>query len=567
MKGRKKMKDFYPDFIENKPAKKSYRSIFKWGAKDVYKHPNIRMFKMLKEQLNMSDDDFTKILSEGNDVIELKNQEVKISSECVEDIKNIAGVDNVSIDSYDRVKYSHGQTVEEALALRDGEIAETSDLVVHPKNKLVVKEIVAYCNDKNIPVYVYGGGSSVNLGFKPVKGGITLVMKTHMNKVIELNEENQTVTVESGIFGPDYENILNNAKEIYGTKRDYTCGHFPQSFEFSTVGGWIAALGSGQQSSYYGDMYDIVLSQEYVTPKGNFSTIDFPATATGPKINDILKGSEGAFGVCVSATLKIFRYTPENRQRFSFIMPSWEDAVKTTKEISQGEFGNPAMLRISDAEETDVALKLYGVEGTIFDKIMSFKGYKKMERCLLLGHTEGEKGFAKNIKKRVKKIAKRNGGLSLTGYPVKKWEHGRFTDPYLRDSLQDFHITIDTLETSVKWDNLHQIHENVRSLIKKRPETICMTHASHFYPQGTNLYFIFIGKYKTNEEYKEFQKSIIEKICMEGGSLSHHHGVGKMIGPWMKKHLGNEQMEILKTLKKHFDPNNIMNPGGTLGLD
>jgi alkyldihydroxyacetonephosphate synthase len=561
------MKDFYPEFIETKPNSKSFRSIFKWGADDGFKHPNERMFKMLKEQLNLTNDDFKVIQKDGNQEIVLKDSNIKLSDEDVEKISNIAGTVNVSAEGFERAKYSHGQTVEEALDLRDNKVSDLSDLIIHPTDKQVIKEIVEYCNEKLIPVYIYGGGSSVNLGFKPVKGGITLVMKTHMNKVIEINEENQTATVEPGIFGPDYESILNSAKESHGTKRSFTCGHFPQSFEFSTVGGWIAALGSGQQSTYYGDMYDIVLSQEFVTPKGTFSTIDYPATATGPKINDIMKGSEGAFGVCVSATLKIFRNNPSERQKFSYIFPSWESAVKATKEISQGEFGNPAMLRISDAEETDVALKLYGIEGTIFDKIMSVRGFKKMERCLLLGHTEGEKAFGKNIKKRVKQIAKENGGLYLTGYPVKKWEHGRFTDPYLRDSLQDFNVTIDTLETTVKWDNIHKIHENVRELIKKRPETICMCHASHFYTQGTNLYFIFIGKYASKEEYKEFQKTILDKICEEGGSLSHHHGVGKMIGPWMEKHLGSDQLNVLKALKNHFDPNNIMNPGGVMGLD
>ncbi|MBW2216987.1 MAG: FAD-binding oxidoreductase, partial [Deltaproteobacteria bacterium] len=147
-----------------------------------------------------------------------------------------------------------------------------------------------------------------------------------------MNEANQTVTVQPGIMGPEYERILNNAPEIMKAKRKYTGGHFPQSFEHSSVGGWIVTLGSGQQSSYYGDIYDIVVSQEYVTPSGNFKTLDYPGTATGPKVNDIMKGNEGTFGVLVSATLKIFRHLPENRRRFGFIFPDWESAVSGSRE-------------------------------------------------------------------------------------------------------------------------------------------------------------------------------------------------------------------------------------------
>ncbi|HQO38904.1 MAG TPA: FAD-linked oxidase C-terminal domain-containing protein, partial [Spirochaetota bacterium] len=136
-----------------------------------------------------------------------------------------------------------------------------------------------------------------------------------------------------------------------------------------------------------------------------------------------------------------------------------------------------------------------------------------------------------------------------------------------REDLQDYGILIDTLETGVPWSNLHNVHREVREYIKSRPQTICMTHSSHFYSQGTNLYFIFIMKDRRVEDYIKFQEGVIQAIYASGGSLSHHHGVGKMIAPWMEKHLGKEQMAVLRTLKKHFDPANIMNPGGQLGLD
>lgn len=562
-------KKFEPSWTETPPQDGTYRSIFKWGAPDRFKHPNARLYEMLKEKFGMDDKDFIKKIKEGNDQVSL-NPEQKagkvLTGDDLSHFSEMIGKENVNIDDFSRVKYSTGKTVEEALELRDCYPVDVSDAVLHPKNKEDVRKIVLYCNERKIPVYVFGGGSSVNLGFRPSRGGVTLVMSTHMNRLIELNEKNQTATVEAGIMGPKFEDLLNKAPEKLSARRRYTCGHFPQSFEYSTVGGWIAALGSGQSSTYYGDACDLVLSQEYVTPSGSFKTVDYPATATGPNINWIMMGSEGCFGVLVSVTMKIFRYLPENRKRFSFIFPDWEKAVSASREISQGEFGFPSVFRISDAEETDVALKLYGVEGTILDKMIELKGFVKGKRCLCIGHTEGDKDFSCLVRKKIVKIAKAHGGMGLTGYPVHKWEHGRFNDPYMREDLNDFDIIIDTLETSVKWDNLHSVHNGVREYIKKRPSTVCMTHCSHFYPQGTNLYFIFMSRFKSMEEYKKFHSGIIDKIVETGGSLSHHHGVGKMIGPWMERHLGKEQMEILHSLKKHFDPENIMNPGGQMSI-
>lgn len=557
---------FYPDWTEEAAEEGSYRSIFKWGAPDSFKHPNRRLYAMMKKEFQMSDGDFKQKKREGNEKVRC-GKRIGLSRSKIDALKKIVGDRNVVTDDYSRVKYSNGKTMEETMNLRNGIVGEVPDLVVHPRNKKDVQEIVKYCDKKRIPVYAFSGGSSVTMGFKCVSGGICLAMSTHMNRVLDFNETNQTITVEPGIWGPDYEDTLNNAPEKLNAGRRYTCGHFPQSFEYSTVGGWILTLGSGQQSSYYGDAYDIVLSQEYVTPAGTFKTLDYPATATGPKVHDIMKGSEGAYGILVSATMKIFRYMPENRQRFAFIFPTWESAIEAGREISQGEFGMPSVFRISDPEETDIAMKLYGIEGTFVDSVIRLRGYKPMQRCLYIGQTEGEKGFSKNVKKKVKGICRKYGGMYITGYPVKNWEHGRYTDPYMREDLQDYGIMTDTLESAVTWDAIHNLHRGVRKFIKDRPNTICMTHASHFYPQGTNLYFIFIARMDNVEEYREFQFGIIDQIQKHGGSLSHHHGIGKMIAPWMEHHIGKQQMDVLRALKKHFDPRNIMNPGGTLGLD
>jgi alkyldihydroxyacetonephosphate synthase len=263
--------------------------------------------------------------------------------------------------------------------------------------------------------------------------------------------------------------------------------------------------------------------------------------------------------------MKIFRYMPENRRYFSFMYPSWEAAVAASREIIQAEFGRPAVFRISDPEETDRGLKLYGIPD-LADQYLTLRGFKPFCRCLCLGSAEGNKDYTRLVAKKIKAVAKSHGAISLGGYAARKWERSRYTEPYMREDLGDYGIVIDTLEAAVTWDNLHRLHEGVRAYIKSRPDTMCMTHASHFYPQGTNLYFIFIARMNSTEEFQKFQRGVIDSIAQHGGSLSHHHGVGRMIAPWLAGHLGKEQMAVLRALKNHFDPHNIMNPGGLLEL-
>jgi len=261
-----------------------------------------------------------------------------------------------------------------------------------------------------------------------------------MNKVLEISDKNHFAVVQSGMLGPAYENVLNNAPEEFQTQRRYTCGHFPQSFELASVGGWVVTLGSGQASTYYGDAYHIVLAQEYVTPTGDFKTHEFAGTATGPKLNDIMKGSEGTYGIVVELTMRIFRYLPENRQYFSFMFPSWEAAVDASREIAQGEFGLPAVYRISDAEETVRGLKLYGADKSYIDKFLRTFGLKTDERCLCLGTVEGYKGHARYVKKMIKKISRSHGALSLTGLLAKKWETTRYKEHLIREDVMDYGI-------------------------------------------------------------------------------------------------------------------------------
>lgn len=563
----KPYKGFEPKWIKEPAPKDSYRSIFRWGDPDFVKYPKESLYKMMKDVFKMTDEDFSHY--EGDTGFEkvVLDKPSLMEEKHIEAFRKIVGADNVSTADYDRLSVAYGKTGYDALRLRERRIDSLPDVVLYPSDKEEIKAIVDYCVANKIPLYVYGGGSSVTMGVEPVKGGVSLDMRRNFNKVIAFNEIDQTITVQAGMSGPKLEETLNNAVTLFNAKRAYTCGHFPQSFEYSSVGGWVVTRGAGQNSTYYGKIEDIVLSQEYATPIGVIKTSHYPREATGPSLNQIMMGGEGTFGVLTEVTLRVFRYMPENRKRFSFIFKTWEEAMEAAREMMQCECGFSSVFRLSDQEETSLMLKLYNVDDTPLGKLLEKFGYKDMERCLFLGFTDGEKGFSKNVAKNIKKIARRYGGMSLTGYVCRSWEKGRFNDPYLRDTMLDFGVITDTMECSVNWSNMEQVHLDVRKVCKALPNTVVTTHMSHCYPQGANLYFIFITRMSDADEFKAYHATILDAIQKSGAAMSHHHGIGKMFGPWLEGSLGRKEYGVFKALKNYFDPDYLMNPGGTLGLD
>lgn len=558
---------FEPKWVKESAPAKSYRSIFRWGDPEFVKYPKESLYKLMKEKFKMTDEDFSHYTGD------IGMDEVKLDIQCnleechIRFMEEIVGKEFVTTEDYPRLAVAYGKTGYDALRLRDKRVDSVPDVVVYPDTTEQIEKIVSYCTEQNIPLYVYGGGSSVTRGVEPIKGGVSLDMRKRYDKVISFNEMDQTITVQSGMSGPKLEQVLNDAQKLFGAKRAYTCGHFPQSFEYSSVGGWVVTRGAGQNSTYYGCITDIVMGQKYATPIGTITTSHYPREATGPNLNQIMMGSEGTFGVLTEVTLKVFRYMPENRIRFSYIFKNWEIAMAAAREMMQCEAGYSSVFRLSDPEETNLMLRLYNVDETPLQKIFDIRGYKDMERCLFLGFTDGEKGYSKNVAKNIKRIAKQFGGMSLTSFVTKSWEKGRFNDPYLRDTLMDFGVITDTLECTVNWSNMAKVHKEVREVCHRLPNTIVTTHMSHCYPQGANLYFIFITKMSDADEFKRYHATILDAIQKSGAALSHHHGIGKMFAPWLEGQIGRKEYGVFKVLKDYFDPSYNMNPGGTLGLD
>jgi alkyldihydroxyacetonephosphate synthase len=256
-----------------------------------------------------------------------------------------------------------------------------------------------------------------------------------------------------------WKSLLNHAPEELQAGRRYTCGHFPQSFEYSSVGGWVVTRGAGQNSTYYGKIEDIVIAQEYVTPAGIIQTKPYPRSATGPDIDQIMMGSEGCFGVLTSVTLRVFRYLPHCRQRFAYLFKDWEAALQACREIMQGEFG---FLPSSGCPiPKRPMLPCACITSTALWPIASCTHWatNRMQRCLLLGSVDGERDRNKLVQRKLHAVCRAHGAFTLTPFGVtQRWEHSRFRDPYMRDDLQDFGILTDTLECAVTWSQLNSVH-------------------------------------------------------------------------------------------------------------
>jgi len=537
----------------------SYRHILKWGDKreeGVSHH----MAEVIKEKFGLSDTDFKGKHLPGTEPVKLVKAPM-LSPALVEHLQSICGSENVLTDDLSRARFSCGKFYGELLDLRMGLVPDPPDAVVAPRTHDEVERIISYCNGEKIAVVPAGGLSSVTGANRAPLGGIALDLTKHLNRVLAVNRANKTVTVQSGMYGPALEEELN--------RQGYTCGHFPQSFEYSTVGGWISTRGAGQASTGYGKIEDMVVALKAVTPAGVIETKDYPRTAQGWDLFRLFAGAEGTLGVITEATLHIFNYAPENTASAAFIFRSFDAAVEAMRCIMQSESGKPHLFRISDPDETDIAFKTSGFHGTFADRALQMLGFKAGSRCLMFATVEGERDYARFVMKKIRRKARAGKGMYIGTSPVRKWLEQRYSSAYMRDPLMDLGIMTDTLETAVTWENLLKVWNAAHDYVARRPKAFLMIHISHVYENGANLYFTFLSpmeKGNERQDFTGFHRGLVDTILASGGSISHHHGVGRVLAPWMEGHMGKNSMELMKAIKKHLDPENIMNPGGTLGL-
>ncbi len=484
--------------------------------------------------------------------------DTNLTEKQLSELKEIIGEQNTDLDPISRVSYSHGASGEDIVRIRTGNFSLLAEAVVHPQTEEQILDIMKFCENNNLSLIVVGGRTGVTRATNLSDKGIVMDLRPHFTKIVSFDKDQLLVRVQAGILGPELENFLQ--------AKGYTLSHFPQSFEQSCVGGWIASRSAGQNSSLVGKIEDMVISLRVVTPRGIVESHLSPSRATGPQWFRYFIGSEGTLGVITEATLKIRTDESKNRRFASFMFHSFQDGINAMKEIYQGEF-IPAIGRLSCANETEAYLLLDREGKTrIKDKIIDF-GLKMinllpLQRAVFLTVFEGTKDYVKKAKRRAIKIAKKHGALITGAKYAKKWFDDRFEHPHLRDSLLDKGLLVDTLETATTWNNIPKIEQRIKEAVKD----ICpltLAHLSHSYSSGSAIYFTFfipLEKGKEIEQIRELQKRVIKTFQENGGVVSHHHGVGKAFKEWGKKEWGDVALRMAEGVKKELDPKNILNP-------
>lgn len=506
---------------------------------------------------------------------EVKLPPPRLNRRTLSRLKHIVSGVGVSTEKYDRLTHSLGKSYLDLLALRRGVIRSPPDAVVYPIDEQQVAKLLSFAQTNGISIVPFAGGSSVVGGVEPtrrrgLKGAITIDLR-NMNRVLDVDAISLTATIQAGISGPELENRLN--------EKGFTLGHFPQSFQFSVLGGWIATRSAGQVSTKYGKIEDMVEGLTLVSPSGKLDTKPVPASASGPELKQLLIGSEGTLGVITKARMRI-RRLPEVRKYEGLMFKSFRDGINAIRETMQSGL-IPGMMRLSDPDETTVSLLLSSQPKQFAEKVtrkfglwmLERLGYVSPQRCVMILGVEGDHTTVKAERQVAVSACKRNGAFALGEGVGRTWLNERFELPYLRDVLLDHCILVDTLETATTWDNLETLHGAIKKSIEDAIAEmgvigLAFAHVSHAYWDGASIYYTLVApqvKGKEVQQWLRIKRAATDCIMRNGGTLSHHHGIGKDHAPWIRQELGANGLSLLKAMKEKLDPKGIMNPGKLLG--
>lgn len=495
----------------------------------------------------------------------------KLTERDLAQLRIVLGGDAVRTDDAERLFHARGRSYLDLLLLRAGALPALPDAVLYPADAAAVLSALAFAQEQDLAIVPFGGGSSVVGGVSPERGTKRAVLTldlSHMDKLTAVDPVAMTATAEAGMYGPAFEKAL--------AAEGVTLGHYPQSFEFSTLGGWIAARGAGQMSARYGKAERWLVSARLATPKGLWSTEGFPASAAGPRLTDMVVGSEGTLGVIVDATVKV-RPLPERTGFACWLFPDFESGVAAVRAMVRAE-APVAMLRLSDPEEM-YFFRTFGRIGhapTAADAAAN--AYLKLRGvparpAALIATLEGSAGTVAHAKALTARIARAQGGVYVGEGPGRSWLRTRFAAPYSRDAMMDRGLGVDTLETATAWSNVRRLYDAVRAALKKAIDAeapahgtraAVMCHMSHVYPDGASLYFTFVfprAPEREVEQWRAIKQAASDAIAANGGTISHHHGVGEDHKAWMPQEKGEIGMSLLRALKRELDPAGVLNPG------
>jgi len=490
-------------------------------------------------------------------------------------LRKVLDDEAVRVDKRARVEHAYGKSYRDLVRIRAGYIPKPPDAVVYPDGEGKVASLLSWAAERDVALIPFGGGSSVVGGVEPSGNGkptITVDL-ARLDQVLAIDRSSRTARIQAGAIGPEVESQLNG--------KGLTLGHFPQSFQFSTLGGWIATRAAGQTSIGYGKIEDMTQAVRVVTPAGILETKDVPANATGPSVCEMIIGSEGAYGVITEATMHVHPQTDVQDYR-GVLFNAFEDGVAAFRELMQSDPLHPSLIRLADEAETAAygALAhehrgLRRLSDEAAEWYLKVRGYDPVggTSLMLLGF-DGSRDWVTQQWSLGLEICRAHGGLPLGRSIGRTWKRDRYAQPYLRDTLLGHGILVDTLETATSWSNLIPLYRAVVGALKGAITTngggpgYVMTHVSHAYEQGASLYATFLGRQIPTSDplvkqaqWEGIKEVVTDAILDAGGTLSHHHGVGRDHAPWLEEEIGQTGLKALHSLKRSLDPPGIMNPG------
>jgi alkyldihydroxyacetonephosphate synthase len=482
------------------------------------------------------------------------------------ELASIVGAENAIVDDELRLVHTYGKSIRDLLRIRASELPRMPDVVLYPADEAEVASVVSAAVAANAVIIPFGGGSNISGSLEPHPGEARVVISLdlgRLNKVVSIDEGSGIARIQAGAQGPFIEEQLN--------ARGWTMGHFPDSFTHSTLGGWVATRSSGMQSDKYGDIADIARGLRMVRPAGIVDIRPVPSASTGPSVREMILGSEGRLGVITEVTVQVHR-TPEVREINGYLFPSWEAGIAAMHEISESD-ARPTVTRVSDARESGFSFAT-GKAKTGFDPQKVLMAFLKARGWDLEGINlsfigfEGSKTHVEYEKKIVARIVKKHGGLGVGKGPGVLYDQKKFDTPYLRDFLLDRGAAADVSETAAPWSRLNEIHDAVYAAANKAYEEIgtpgwIMSHLSHSYHSGACLYFTFAfvhGGETAIAQYDVVKKAIQQAFVDHGGTISHHHGVGREHAPWLEQDISTEGVALMSGLFESADPKKNFNP-------
>ncbi|WP_246877538.1 FAD-binding oxidoreductase [Microbacterium maritypicum] len=460
---------------------------------------------------------------------------------------------NVDDTAEARIRHAGGRSTPDLLRRRAAR-QDAPDAVVSPADHDEVRACLDVAVARGIAVIPFGGGTSVVGALDPQRGAHHAVVSLDLRRlsgVVRLDVISGEAVLAAGTTGPEAEALLS----AHGLE----LGHYPQSFRYATIGGFAAARSSGQNSAGNGRFDAMVTGIRVATPTGDIELGRSPGSAAGPDLIRVFLGSEGIFGVITEVRVRVHPI-PRERVFESWSFPDFASGAEGLRRVAQQGNG-PTVIRLSDEAETAVSLAQVGKIGKALSKGAS-----------VVTVYEGDGIDERRARASVQLAAA--GGISAGEGAAEDWLKGRFDGPYLRDSLLDAGVFCETLETATTWSNLQRLRSAVEGALKggfadAGAKSYVMCHVSHIYPTGASLYFTVLAGIRSDPlgVWEPVKSRVNDAIIASGGTISHHHAVGRDHAPWLREEIGETGIRILAAIKRELDPAGVLNPGAVIPIE